>query len=262
MSARKMLEARECGRERGANRRFLWARRGGNRWSADDQRGGKRAWRCRRQVGIGGFCGRDGVRKDGQRTINGVGNDRGGAARSAGFRGVGGRAGRHRQRGGGKCMAMWGDSGQPLPRYDPWWPHDEPSCALVAPRIPTTLVASTSQAHDARIGVGAAQNRRKDHRFISTVCGDAGRPAHQRPETPHCARRRSASIRTRLRPHDRCSPPRRPPTPRNPTLRDAPRCVDPHLSAVPRRVDSHPDIHQRFKTPRCATHHHDRFPPR
>jgi hypothetical protein len=50
--------------------------------------------------------------------IVGVRNDRGGAARSVGFWGVGGRAGRHRQRGGGKRMTTWGDSGQPLLPYE------------------------------------------------------------------------------------------------------------------------------------------------
>jgi hypothetical protein len=77
--------------------------------------------------------------------------------------------------------------GTPHPRCASWW-HRESRCApwwhlasslraLVAPRIPFT----------ARDGVGAVQNRRPDHRVISTVCGDAGRPAHQRPETPRCA---------------------------------------------------------------------------
>jgi hypothetical protein len=66
------------------------------------------------------------------------------------------------------------------------WQLASPPRGLVAARIPFT----------ARIGVGAVQNRRRYHRFISTVCGDAGRPAHQRPKTPHCARRR----------HDRFAP--------------------------------------------------------
>jgi hypothetical protein len=197
--------------------------------------GGKRSWWWRRRVGIGGFCGRIGVGIGGQRTINRVGNDRGGAARSAGFRGVGGRAGRHRQRGRGKRMETWGDSGQPLlryepwwhpripaarlggtphPRYDPWWPHDGPWRALMAARIPFT----------ARIGVGAVQNRRPDHRVISTVCGDAGRPAHQRTETPHCARHRDAPIPHVCGPTARRSPPRRPPTHQNTPLRGAAMC--------------------------------------
>jgi hypothetical protein len=171
-------------------------------------------------------------------------------------------------------METWGDSGQPLlryepwwhpripaarlggtphPRYDPWWPHDGPWRALMAARIPFT----------ARIGVGAVQNRRPDHRVISTVCGDAGRPAHQRTETPRCARHR----------HDRFAPvcgtativshpsaappgvdshPARPPTPRNTALRAAPirvnshpaestKTTDSHPSAALSRVDSHPD---------------------
>jgi hypothetical protein len=63
-------------------------------------------------------------------------------------------------------------------RCPPWWRHKSPSRALAAPRIPTTLVAGTTHPHLARIGVGAVQNRRQNYRVISTVCGDAGRPAH------------------------------------------------------------------------------------
>jgi hypothetical protein len=58
-----------------------------------------------------------------------------------------------------------------------WWRHESPS-RVVETRIPST----------ARDGVGAAQNRRQYHRVVSTVCGDAGRPAHQRHKTPRCAR--------------------------------------------------------------------------
>jgi hypothetical protein len=82
------------------------------------------------------------------------------------------------------------------PHCPPWWHPASPLRALLAPRIPFT----------ARIGVGAVQNRRRDHRVVPTVCGDAGRPAHQRPATPPCARRRDASIPTRLRPHDASLP--------------------------------------------------------
>jgi hypothetical protein len=190
--------------------------------------GNRRSWSCV-GVRIGGFCGRNGVgiggrrtfngvridasrrcavRIGGQRTFNGVRNDRGGASRSAGPRGVGGRAGRHRQRGRCKRMTTWGDSGQPLPRYEPWWPYDEPLRAVVATRSRTTRLADSSHPHLARIGVGAVQNRPQNHRVIRDICGDAGQPAHQRPETPRCARHRDASIRTPTHNHDRRFPPR------------------------------------------------------
>jgi hypothetical protein len=175
---------------------FLLAQRGGKRsWWGVAQRGvagrgyqagiGGFCWR--NGAGIGGFCWRNGVGIGGFCWCNGVGNDRGGASRSAGLRDVGGRAGRHRQRGGGKCMAAWGDSGQPLLPYDPWWPHDEPWCAVVAARIPTTRRGGSSHPHLARIGVGAAQNRPQNSRVIRDIGGDAGQPAHQRPATPRCA---------------------------------------------------------------------------
>jgi hypothetical protein len=64
-----------------------------------------------------------------------------------------------------------------------------------------------------RIGVGAAQNRPQNHRFTHDVGGDAGQPAHQRTETPRCATRRDASIRTPMIP-------RLAPIPA-PTIRDA-----------------------------------------
>jgi hypothetical protein len=105
--------------------------------------------------------------------------------------------------------ALCGDSGQPLPRYEPWWHLAPPSPASVAPRILAARLGGTPHPHLARIGVGAVQNRQRDHRIVSTVCGDAGRPAHQRPDTPRCARRRSASIPTPMHDHDRRSPPRR-----------------------------------------------------
>jgi hypothetical protein len=54
----------------------------------------------------------------------------------------------------------------------PWWHLASPSRALVAPPHP----------HLARIGVGAVQNRLQYHRFISTVCGDAGRPPTNAPK--------------------------------------------------------------------------------
>jgi hypothetical protein len=86
-------------------------------------------------------------------------------------------------------------SPSPVRRF---WTAPTPIRALVAPRIPIARLngtpASPSRASmapripfTARIGVGAVQNRRQYHRVISTVCGDAGRPAHQRPETPRCA---------------------------------------------------------------------------
>jgi hypothetical protein len=77
------------------------------------------------------------------------------------------------------------------PQCAPWCNYESALTAVVAARIP----------FEARDGVGAAQNRRQDHRVVSTVCGDAGRPAHQRHETPRCATHRDASIPTRLRPH-------------------------------------------------------------
>jgi hypothetical protein len=163
-----------------------------------------------------------------------------GAARSAGPRGVGGRAGRHRHRRLDDHQTLCGDSGQPLPRHDPWWHPASALPALMAPRIPTTHLDGTSQRRHARIGVGAVQNRRRYHRVISTVCGDAGRPAHQRPETPRCARHHRASIRTRLRPH-------------RASIRTR---LRPHRASIRTRP-----AHQRPETPRCARHHHDRFAP-
>jgi hypothetical protein len=232
------------------------------------------------RVRIGGQRTIIGVGIGGQRTINGVRNDCGGAARSAGFCGVSGRAGRHRQRGGGKCMTTWGDSGQPLPRYEPWWRHESPLPALVAPRIPTTTLGGTSQHHHApwwhhesqlsalmapripftaRIGVGAAQNRRQYHRVVSTVGGDAGRPAHQRPETPRCATHHHDRFAPVCGPTARRFPPRYPPTSRNTPLRAAPRCVDSHPSAAPSRADSHPHQHPKPRAARRPAMH--RFAP-
>jgi hypothetical protein len=165
-----------------------------------------------------------------------------------------------------------------------WWPHDEPSRAVVAARGHTTRLAGNSHPHLARIGVGAVQNRRTGLGDKRDVTGDAGQPAHQRHATPHCAPPRHVRIAPVCGPTTRrfapvcgtamrrfapvCDPtarrfaPRYPPTPQNPALRAAPRCADPHPSAAPRRVNSHPDTHQRPKTPRCARHHHDRFAPR
>jgi hypothetical protein len=182
---------------RGGDRRSAWDRRGGerraarpqtgaNRRWASDHRGGKRTWRgvAQRGVLMRWWISRCESTRDG--AADGWESARIGAARSGGFRGVGGRAGRHRQGRLDSHQALCGDSGQPLLRYDPWWHPASPPRALVAPRIPFT----------ARIGVGAVQNRRRYHRVISTVCGDAGRPAHQRTETPRCARRH----------HDRFAP--------------------------------------------------------
>jgi hypothetical protein len=80
-----------------------------------------------------------------------------------------------------------------------WWNPASTLRVLRAARIP----------HHARVGVGAVQNRRQNHRVVSTVGGDAGRPAHQRHETPRCARHHDAPIPTPLHHHDRRSPPRR-----------------------------------------------------
>jgi hypothetical protein len=148
-------------------------------------------------VGIGGFCGRDGVR-----------NDRGGASRSGVFRGVGGRAGRHRHRRPDCHQALCGDSGQPLPRHDPWRHPATPLPALVAPRISAARLAGTTNPLH-----GAYRSR-------------------GRPESPA----RPSRCPNRLW---RCRP-ARPPTSRNPALRAAPRCVDPHPSAAPRCVSTHP----------------------
>jgi hypothetical protein len=153
-----------------------------------------------------------------------------------------------------------------------WWQRASPLRALVAPRIPFT----------ARIGVGAVQNRRRYHRVISTVCGDAGRPAHQRPETPRCARRhhdRFAPVcGTAMRrfppvcgptarrfapvcgPTTRRFAPRYPPTSQNPTLRDVPPTIASHPDDPTLTADSHPDTHQRPKPPRRATHHRRSLP--
>jgi hypothetical protein len=92
-----------------------------------------------------------------------------------------------------------------------WWHLASPPRVVVAPRIPTTHLGGTPHPHLARIGVGAVQNRRPDHRVLSTVCGDAGRPAHQRSETPPCARHRHAPISTPLHHHNPRFPPRRVP---------------------------------------------------
>jgi hypothetical protein len=89
-------------------------------------------------VGIGASWGRRRVRCG-----------RGGAARSAGLRGVGGRAGRHRQRRLDDHQALCGDSGQPLPRYEPCWHHESPSHALMAPRIPFTARDGATNPHRA-----------------------------------------------------------------------------------------------------------------
>jgi hypothetical protein len=85
-------------------------------------------------VGIDARWGRRRVRIGASRGRRRVRNDRGGASRSAGFRCVGGRAGRHRHRCRGECTSFGGDSGQPLLRYDPWW-H---------PRIPAARLGDTS----------------------------------------------------------------------------------------------------------------------
>jgi hypothetical protein len=63
-------------------------------------------------------------------------------------------------------------------------------------------------------------------------CHQGARWSRGRPESPH------KSTRSPTR-HWRCRP-ARPPTPRNPALRAAPRCVDPHPSATPPCVSTHP----------------------
>jgi hypothetical protein len=111
------------------------------------------------------------------------------------------------------------------------WQLASPPRALVAPRIPFT----------ARIGVGAVQNRRPDHRFISTVCGDAGRPAHQRHKTPRCARRH----------HDRIAP-----VCGTATRRFAPVCGPATRRSPPRRT------HASRRSPPVCGPTARRFPPR
>jgi hypothetical protein len=83
----------------------------------------------------------------------------------------------------------------------PWWPHDEPSRAVVATRSRTTRLADSSHPHLARIGVGAVQNRPQNHRVIRDIYGDAGQPAHQRHKTPRCARHHPRPLPTPLIPH-------------------------------------------------------------
>jgi hypothetical protein len=77
-----------------------------------------------------------------------------------------------------------------LPRYEPWWPHDEPWCAVVAARSPT-----------------CAPRRQ----LASPLGSYRGRGC---PKSPP---KLSYSSRHRRR----CRP-ARPPTPQNPPLRDAP----------------------------------------
>jgi hypothetical protein len=133
---------------------------------------------------------------------SGWGSTHGGAARSGVFRGVGGRAGRHRHRRLRSRDGLGGDFGRPLPRYEP---SGDASCHQGAQRgfvVPPRRSMGIRGASKDRVGVGAVQNRRTglgDHR---DVCGDAGQPAHQRHATPRCATPRDASIPTRVRPHD------------------------------------------------------------
>jgi hypothetical protein len=183
------------------------------------------------EVGNGGFCGRDGVRKGGKWTIIGVGSGRGwcvavgigghghasgwesthrgaadgwesahrGAARSGGFRGVGGRAGRHRQRRLDCHQALCGDSGQPLPRYGPsgdascqrgvWCGCALPPRRAMAYRVATNARDSSSCGHQGSYG--------------SRGC----------PESPHV-------VMCLPPPRWRCRP-ARPPTRQNPALRAA-----------------------------------------
>jgi hypothetical protein len=108
------------------------------------------------------------------------------------------------------------------PRCPPWWHLASALRVVVAPRIRAARRGGTTHPHLARIGVGAVQNRRRYHRVISTVCGDAGRPAHQRTETPRCARHHHDRFPPVCGPTDRRFAPRRPPTPRNHALRAAP----------------------------------------
>jgi hypothetical protein len=201
--------------------RTLWGRRrvgiGGRRGIIGVEIGGF----CGRSgVGIGGFCGRNGVR-----------NDRGGASRSAGLRGVGGRAGRHRQRRLSCHQALCGDSGQPLPRYEPCWHPASALRALVAPRIRAARLDGTPHPlHGAYRSRGRPESPPISSRYLNRLwrC----RPA--RPPTSRNTPLRAAPIRADFHPDD--------PTP----------TVDSHPSAAPRRADSHPDTHQRTETPRCA----------
>jgi hypothetical protein len=273
-----------CGIGGGTNRRWVWDRRGAKRsWWCVAQRGVLWRWwasgwgSARRgaadgwgsavfvaqRVRIGGQRTIIGVGIGGQRTINGVRNDCGGAARSAGFCGVSGRAGRHRQRGGGKCMTTWGDSGQPLPRYEPWWRHESPLPALVAPRIPTTTLGGTSQHHHAhRWHLAGARRpyrgrgRPESPPIPSRRLNRRWRCRPARPPTSRNTPLRDApprSIRTRLRPHRASIPtPISTNVPKHPAAR-RPTTIDSHPSAAPSRADSHPQPPPTPQTPRCAT---------
>jgi hypothetical protein len=143
----------------------------------------------RNEVGIGGFCGINGVGIDGQRTINGVRNDRGGAARSGGLRGVGGRAGRHRHQ--TVEIIRW--------YRRRFWTAPTPIRAKWGCELPSRRAAGmrVSTTHDG-----------------DSWCQQGARWSRGRPESPH----KSTCSSTR---RWRCRP-ARPPTSRNPPLRDAP----------------------------------------
>jgi hypothetical protein len=172
-----------------------------------------------RRVGIGASC-RRAMGIGGHGHASGWESTRIGAARSAGFRGVGGRAGRHRQRRLDYHQALCGDSGQPLPRHDPWWHYESPQRASMAPRIPLRALVAP------RIPIARLDGT--SHPLHGAYRGRG------RPESPPIPSR----YLNRLW---RCRP-ARPPTHRNPALRAGPRCPDPHPSAAPPCVSTHPSF--------------------
>jgi hypothetical protein len=179
-----------------------------------DRRGGKRRfwidW-----VGRGGFG------------SMGWGSGVGGAARSGGFRSVGGRAGRHRQ-GRLDChQALCGDSGQPLPRYEPWWPHDEPWCAVVAARSPT---CAPRRQLASPLGSYRGRGCPKSPPKLSYSSRHRRRCRPARPPTPQNPPLRAAPhtiVSHPLNPQNRRSPPRATPSIRDAHRPDDPRCVAP-----------------------------------
>jgi hypothetical protein len=80
-----------------------------------------------------------------------------GAARSGGFRGVCGRAGRHRHRRLRERDSIGGDSGRPLPRYEPSGDAGVPSRRGVAIRGATKAGSGIRGAIKARSGDAGCQ---------------------------------------------------------------------------------------------------------
>jgi hypothetical protein len=111
----------------------------------------------------------------------------------------------------GATKARWGFV-VPSRREGDLWCHQGGRWGfVVAPRRAMGIRGGTK----ARIGVGAVQNRRTGLGDNRDVAGDAGQPAHQRPETPRCARYHP-------RPHRTPMIPRPPPIPTRLRPRHAP----------------------------------------